>query len=162
MWHGVPKEPDAARRSAEDSLLNKSSKLQTANEAVFTEDLAEIARLERERVAAYANETARKREGGIEPHTNGQSTSSSGSALDGIAGDKMMIADDVRVTNITRNGISAATALMSGGLIGLAIWAGTTFLTGDEEKPEEKPPAAPASGQLQLRHLSDFPNLKQQ
>lgn len=150
IWHGVPKEePSSIAEKTADTLYNKQTKLGMATDAILTNDLAVIARLDQERVLAYDNEVAAKREGGVVPHKN---------LKPGGEEEGMMIADDVKVTNITRTGMGAIPALLTGGAVGLGIWAATELWNSRKPDAEKRI----NEGQLSVKHLSDFPELQKQ
>lgn len=147
MYHGIPDEEPVD--NAADSHINKMSKLDVAMDAVLTQDFANMAQNQHEQVRAYANEVAGKRAGGVKPHGDNSTAGDDG----------MLIADNIRVTNISRKGLGLVGAIASAGAIGAALWLGQQWLASRDPSPETPANDAPP-GQLQLRHLSDFPDLQ--
>ena len=86
----------------------------------------------------------------------------------------MIICDDVRRTNITRNGPGLLQNLITIAAVGAAAWFGADWFKGRSDDPEitspvvvdpvptdNLPKTPAATGSLQLRRLSDFPGLFQ-
>ena len=159
-WEGVPTEPiDEARQQR----LSKSAKLQTAIEGVFVNDFNQLAQAEREAVNQYRNNLFANdsdtfgKSNSREPHGQG-------------ADSEMVICDDVRRTHITRNGPGTLQNLLTAGAVGAAAWFGADWFRAKEANETPQPGAVepapiaagdapPAVSSLQLRRLSDFPNL---
>lgn len=163
-WHGVPPEQkDQSTDKARDEVLNKGAKMRTATEGVFVQDLDEIGQMERDMVRTYQNKWAKDR-GMEEPHKKQSEPTGNGELDELMGGRKMLVADNVSVTRIIRNGLGLLPALGMGGgavAIGALLWS---MLAPDDPAPKPDPPpvekrADPSTSSIKLRKLSEFKDL---
>lgn len=136
---------------AKQQRLGKTAKVATAHEAVLTNSVAQLDKDERAAVNTYRNDVMKAR-GFTPPHD---------AVASATGEDGMMVADDVTVTNITKNGAGLLASALTMGLVGVGLWAAKTYLFDDEtEQPKDPPAVEQRTGNLKLRKLSDFPNWK--